>query len=81
MKKIIVCLFPLLIALAAVNNNETITITGTVKDNKGNPLQAGIRAGSSVATADAAGHYKISVSEKETHLSFSCRVTRYIKCR
>ena len=71
MKKIILLLLPLLILIVAFHSKEKITITGNVKDESGSPVVATIKGGNSVATADANGNYKITVTDKEEYLVFS----------
>ncbi len=70
MKKIIVLLLSISIAIAAFRNKEII-ISGTVKNENGNPVAATVKAGSITTTSDSKGNYKITVSDKDEYLIFS----------
>ena len=70
MKKIIILLLSISIAIAAFRNKETI-ISGTVKNENGNPVAATVKAGSTTTTSDSKGNYKITVSDKDEYLIFS----------
>ena len=82
MKKIIVLLLSIFIVIAAFRNKE-ITITGTVKNENGNPVAATVKAGSITTTSDSKGNYKITVSDKDEYLVFSAAgyVTQKIKIK
>ncbi len=82
MKKIIVLLLSIFIVIAAFRNKE-ITITGTVKNENGNPVAATVKAGSITTTSDLKGNYKITVSDKDEYLVFSAAgyITQKIKIR
>ncbi len=71
MKKVILLLLPLLICITAFHFAKDITITGTVTDESGNPVNATVHAGKVYAVTDSAGHYRISVNENEKYLLFS----------
>jgi len=80
MKKIIVVLLSIFIVIVAFRTKE-ITITGTVKNENGNPVAATVKAGSITATSDSRGNYTITVSDKDEYLVFSAPgyVTQKIK--
>ena len=72
MKKFILLLLPLLIAIAAFRNTAKITITGNVMDTNGNAIKAAtVQAAKIASTTDAQGNFSISVSEKTQYLNFS----------
>jgi Ca-activated chloride channel family protein len=71
MKKVVLLLLPFLISITALHAAKDITITGTVKDELGNPVSATVHAGKVSAVTDHAGHYQISVNENEKYLLFS----------
>lgn len=71
MKKVVLLLLPFLISITAFHAAKDITITGTVKDESGNPISATVHAGKVYAVTDKAGHYRISVNETEKYLFFS----------
>ncbi len=71
MKKLLLLLLPALILTIAFRSTKLITITGTITDDKGNPLAATVTAGNSSVAADNNGHYQISVSENIIALKFS----------
>jgi Ca-activated chloride channel family protein len=71
MKKVVLLLLPFLISITAFHAAKDITITGTVKDELGNPISATVHAGKVSAVTDNAGHYRISVNENEKYLLFS----------
>ncbi|MEO7045326.1 MAG: von Willebrand factor type A domain-containing protein, partial [Ferruginibacter sp.] len=71
MKKFILLLLPILIAVFAFRSTKQVTINGNVTDEKGNAVSAIIKAGQKSTTTDSKGHYSISVSEKTVYLEFS----------
>ncbi len=71
MKKIIPLLLPLIMLMIAFRSTKSVTITGMVTDEQGNPIIATINARSNETSTDAKGNYKISVSESMTWLTFS----------
>ncbi|MEO5943766.1 MAG: von Willebrand factor type A domain-containing protein [Ferruginibacter sp.] len=71
MKKFILLLLPILIAVFAFRSTKQVTITGSVTDEKGNAVSASVKAGQKATTTDSKGHYSISVAEKTLYLEFS----------
>jgi Ca-activated chloride channel family protein len=70
MKKIMVLLFAVFIAIAAFRNKD-ITISGNVKDENWNVIAATVQAGNITTTSDAKGNYQINVSDNQEYLVFS----------
>ena len=71
MKKVVLLLLPFLISITAFHPAKDITITGSVTNESGSPLNATVHAGKVYAVTDGTGHYQISVNENEKYLVFS----------
>src|SRR5690242_14901207 len=70
MKKVVLLLLPFLISITAFHAAKDITISGTVKDELGNPVSATVHAGKVSAVTDHAGHYQISVNKNKKYILF-----------
>ncbi len=74
MKKLISFLFPFLIALMAFGPSTSLTVTGKVKDDKGNPVIAAsvVEKGTSNAVVtDSTGNFSIEVANENAVLVIS----------
>lgn len=72
MKKIIFLLLPALCLFAAFRNEKNITITGTVTDESGRPIEAvSVTAGHKATNTYANGRYIITIPDSEKSLKFS----------
>ncbi len=71
MKKLMVLATLAFITATAFRNNS-ITITGSVQDNKGTPVPgATITAGHTTTSSDASGNFTINCDEKEKYITVS----------
>ncbi|MBS1496005.1 MAG: von Willebrand factor type A domain-containing protein [Bacteroidetes bacterium] len=72
MKKIILILLPILIAVLAFKNSRQVTITGYVTNSRGEAVVAAtVSAGAQACLTNSNGYYSILVSEKNIYLHFS----------
>ena len=74
MKKIILLLIPAVLMMQSFNSSKQNTITGTVSDEKGNPISfasISIKSGTTGTSTDKNGFYTILVPDKKSTLVFS----------
>ena len=74
MKKIILLLIPAVLMMQSFNSSKQNTITGTVSDEKGNPISfasISIKSGTTGTSTNKKGFYTILVPDKKSTLVFS----------